>query len=165
MVLISLFSLITQARSGLYNVPRDSLDHFLASLDDHLRGELLTFIWPDRVAELLVLADKIQPTLRLDSENGDGVRNDYRNAYVPDTWKHACRIFDLDIVKANKTYRHMRNFIFCTSFTYKGSLGIEKLYLDFFHDQKRAGKYHISQEGYARIALQCIKYVCGEPHE
>jgi hypothetical protein len=33
-----------------------------------------------------------------------------------------------------------------------------QLFIDFFEDRKRSGRYHVTGDDYARTALQCIQY-------
>lgn len=76
---------------------------------------------------------------------------------IPFPWKHACLLLNLN---ACDIVPHTHDFIICTSSpTYRDENGLEDLYLDFLHDQKRAGTYHINSEVYARVALRCIEYM------
>lgn len=74
----------------------------------------------------------------------------------PKTWRHASLLLGLDNV--NKKITSMGPLA-----VYKSThREMEELYLNFLHDPERAGKYHINPEVYARVALQCIMYICGE---
>lgn len=113
-------------------------------------------MWPDHVAELHALADKIQLAPRL-------LFNYDRS--IPVIWKHTGLLLGLDIVDAYETVPGMRDFIACASFTYDNTVEMEELYLDFLRDRERAGQYHINPELYAHIALKCIQYICGGSHK
>lgn len=144
---------------GLFDVPKEFLVGHLATLDRCIRKQLGNFVWSDQVVELFALANKIQPTLRRNFREPRG------SILPPYTWKHAGHLLNLDIVNACKTIPSLHRFVLSTSFTYQETKEIDNLYLDFLHDQGRAGKYHINPEVYARIALRCIAYICEEPHE
>lgn len=74
---------------------------------------------------------------------------------IPFPWKHACLLLNLN---TSDIVPRAHDFILGTSSpTHREKNGLEDLYLDFFHDQKRAGTYHINSEIYARVALQCIE--------
>lgn len=112
------------------------------------------------MVELHVLANKIQPIFHQQPVAGVSLI-----ASIQTTWKCVGRLLDFDVVDAYRTDQSTLRFILSNSFTIEVSVAVEELYLNFLHDPKRAGKYHINQDVYARIVLQCIKYICGEPHE